>query len=215
MLVYFDGMFVKIRYLFMIFIGVGIAATLVCDDLERERAFLARLFVALTCAFLILNSVANVRYLKILPVYNQSRIALRHAGEIEGALKRRGISRAYSLYLDSSVGTVISDGRVKILPVLGDMTPLRYMARLADYSHDLASERTAFLRIDQAIAPELAGTPQFNITRPEILEKAVARETLPDPEADIVIHYFDFNPFVFPPGYDPRRDYFAEAQPPG
>jgi hypothetical protein len=203
MLLLLEPVLVKVRYLALAYPLLATAAGLGYGWLRRARPALARAFLSLSCVFFALNAALNVSEIPLHAALNPSRIAVRHAAEIERALARRGVSRAYSLYWDSSVVTVLSEGRVEVWGALGDMTPLRYLAPYRVFAPERAGDRTAFVRIDQPVEEEFAGELPFNITNFAVLDRAYAKDVIPDPESDVVIYYFDRNPFAYPPGYDP------------
>jgi hypothetical protein len=127
--------------------------------------------------------------------------------EIENSLIRHGVKRAYSLYWNSAVETVLTDGRIEVWGVLGNMKPIRYLTSYQVYSPMLAGEKSAFINVNKPPYSVFENMIQFSVSNIELLNKAVSKEIIPDAEADIEIFYFDHNPFVYPQGHDPSQDY--------
>jgi hypothetical protein len=211
MALFLEAPYAKIRYLALGWVLAALAAALLHGDLARARPALARADLARTCAMAALTSLQNVRELPLYRDTNPSRVAVRHAGEIEEALARRGIRRAYSLYWQSAVETVLSDGRVEVWGVWGDFRPVRYLVGYDVFAPWRAGEPTAFVRADLPVSPSFADAPQFRLDVRRLEELASAIETIPDPESDVTIYFLDRNPFVFPPGHDPSDDYEAPS----
>jgi hypothetical protein len=196
----------RIRYLVFLYPLLALAAAFRHADLSASRPARGRALLALTAAFCAVNALCNIKALDFWREDNISRVSVRRAGEIEDSLARHGLRRAYSLYWNSSSQTVLTDGRTEIMAVTGGMRPFLYLAPYDAYSPSRAGERTAFVRIDQPVDKELEELPQFKLTGFDVLAKATETEVIPDPTADVVIYYFDHNPFTFPPGHDPRHD---------
>ncbi|MDR1314128.1 MAG: hypothetical protein LBQ12_10645 [Deltaproteobacteria bacterium] len=207
MLLFTDVRFINLRYLVFGYVLMALVAALFYEDLLRSNPAVARAFLCLSSFFFALNSVMNVKDIPAYIASNPSRVVVRHTAEIEAALSRHGIKRAYSLYWNSSVETVLTNARVEVSPVMGNMGPLRYLTNYETYSPERAGDRTAFLMIDLLPDPAFAHLPQFNITNRALLDTCSFKEIIPDPEADIEIMYFDRNPFTFPPGHDPADEY--------
>jgi hypothetical protein len=182
---------------------MAVAVGLSWGDLRRKRPCLARILLALACVFCCTNSAWNLMFIGDLRDTNISRLTVRHADDIEGSFTSHGVTRGYSLFWDSAVGTVLSDGRIEVQGVLGSLAPLRYLARYDAFDPVRSGERTAFVltRLDHPRA--MAELPMFKLSSPEILSQAVEIDVIPDPEADLEIYYFDRNPFTYPEGYDP------------
>jgi hypothetical protein len=207
MLALLDAAAVKLRYLALLYVFPALAASFLSRDNQENRTCIARMFLALSCSFFALNSLQIARDFAIVEAANPSRVAVRRTPEIEDSLRRHGVQRAYSLYWQSAVETVLTDGRIEVWGVLGDMRPLRYLAGYRVYSPDSASHRTAYVMVDLPVIEGFEDMVQFAITDPSILEKAVSVEIIHDPEADVRIYYFARNPFVNPPGHDPAKDF--------
>jgi hypothetical protein len=198
---------VKLRYLAMIYALAALVPAVHYGDLSSEKPGLARAFLALSCVFFIVNSLQTIREFPIAQAVNPSRVAVRRTGEIEDSLRRHGINRAYSLYWQSAVETVLTNGRIEVCGVFGDMTPVRYMANYDVYSPERSSERTAYILVDIPVAEGFEGMVQFGVTDRTLLNEAESSEIIRDTEGDVTIFYFDRNPFVFPQSHDPSKDF--------
>jgi hypothetical protein len=157
--------------------------------------------------FVCLNCLQTAREFPSAIEGHNSRFVKRHIPEIEASFMRHGVTNAYSLYWHCSVEDVLTDGRIEVHGLRGDLTPTRYLDSYAAYAPERAGERTAFIRVDLSYDKSLESYGVYNITNPAVLDEAVDVDVIPDPEYDVVIYYFDRNPFVFPPGHDPTGDY--------
>ncbi|MDR2612051.1 MAG: hypothetical protein LBG06_04170 [Deltaproteobacteria bacterium] len=207
MSLFLNPFFVRLRYLVFLPALVAIAAALAYGGLTRDRPFLGRAFLAFSCGFFLANSLVNALELPAHAAANPSRVAARHAGEIEDSLARHGIRRAYALMWHSAVETVLTDGRIEVWGVTGAMKPFAYLGHYSAWAAERADEPTAFLKIEQPEPPDLAPFGHFTVTDRSLFDGAAEREIIPDAEYDIEILFFDRNPFVFPPGHDPAAEY--------
>jgi hypothetical protein len=203
---------VRIRYFVFFYAFMGVGAALGWKEMRFRRPFAARLLVLLVACLCVTNSLWNVRNIPSLTQVNMSRVAGRHVPEIEESFERHGISRGFALFWDSGVETVLSDGRIEVLPLTGDLRPLRYLAPYSVFTYDRAGDATAFLKVRLKLPPEIAALPQFNLSRPDILDLAYDIDLIQDQDSDIEIYYFERNPFTFPPNHNPAEDYEKDME---
>jgi hypothetical protein len=192
----FPVFLMNMRYLFLIYALLAMTAGLVYGDLACRRSFLARAFLSLSCGLFIMNSILNVHDLPHHAAVNPSRIVARHSDEIVDAMAARGVRRAYALYWDSAVTTVLSEGRAEVYGVRGDMEPSRWIVPLSAYSAELAGDAVAFLRVLQETDPRFPDSLIYKVRDTAVFDLATGKEVIPDPEGDIVIYFFDRNPFA-------------------
>jgi hypothetical protein len=207
MLVMFPPGEMTVRYLFNAYVLLAAAAGFLYEDLRSFRPALARAFLVLCCSLCVFNSFALIREIPGFAARNPSVYAIRHLDDVGESLRRHGLDKAYSLYYQSTVQQVLTDGRYEVWPVLGDMTPAKYLVRYDVYDPGRAGERAAFIRIEPPLPYRIPPNVINTVTDESLLAGAAEREVLPDPEVSVEIFYFDRNPFVFPPGHDPAADY--------
>jgi hypothetical protein len=202
--------YLKIRFFIQIYILISLAIASVYEDINYSSLKKGRFFLLFICIFIITNGVYNSLQIGDIENGNISKYASRNFSEIENSFKRHGIKRGYALYWDSSTVTLLTNNRIELVAVKGDMEPNTYMAPYRYYSPEYRDERTAFVRIIQPLNPEIADLPQFKITNYEIFNIALEKEVIyDDSEVSIEIYFYDKNLFTFPVDHDPKSDLLA------
>jgi hypothetical protein len=170
-----DAIAVKLRYLVICYIFMALIVSLMYEDMSLLKPVFSRIFLTLVCGFVTLNCIHNMKELPKIVSANPSKIVVRHVREIATSLERHGIKRAYSLYWNSAVETVLTNGRIEVWGVLGNMLPLRYLASYSVFSPERAAEKSAFINIKRSVDPLISGMIQFTVTNTKLLDSSFER----------------------------------------
>lgn len=202
-----DVIAVKLRYLVLAYLFMSLLISFLYSDLCRNIFIFARVILAVICSFIVLNNIHNLRMLPAVVSTNPSRSVVRHVTELEDALERHGVKRAYSLYWNSAVQTVLTNGNIEVWGVLGNMLPIRYLANYDVFAPEHSFDRSAFVNVVKKEDPAFSNMVQFSVINYDLLDEAVSKEIIFDPDGNIEIYYFARNPFVYPSGHNPADDY--------
>jgi hypothetical protein len=204
---------VKIRYFMFVYVLASIVIAQYYQNIIYINVRLGKSLIIFITIFSMTNGIYNSLQLDELKNENKSKFTSNNASKIEEAFNRHGIKKGYSLYWDSSTVTVLSDSRVELAAVLGDMTPVMHLAPYRYFSPDKALEKTAFVKVNQPLSKEIAEHEQYKISKPDIFDLAVEKEVIyNDGVASVEIYYFDKNYFTFPPGHDPTKGFLAHQK---
>jgi hypothetical protein len=200
---------IQIRYYLYMFVLFAVVFSYVYEDLKHNHVKRMGIVIFMG-VFLTTNSISNIIQLPIRLAYNISRVSVWHADEIAKIMEKYGIKLGYALYWDSSNISVLTDCKVEIAGVYGNLKPIRYVSPYRYYKPDLENEKTVFIKINQPIFDEYKNHPTFKLENIWIFDKAVAKEVIKGSFYDIEILIFDHNYFVFPQGHNPKDDYVPQ-----
>jgi hypothetical protein len=203
---------VQFRYYLLIFVLFSLVYAYSFEELCKTNIVLKKIMLCGLTIFFATNSIYNIKQLDYIKDLNISRVSDWHAEEISNILQKHGVNLGYALYWDSNTITVLTNGKTEIAAVYGNMTPMGYVTPYRYYSPELADTKSAFIRISQPVFDWNKGLPLFEISKPEIFDNAVAKETIKGPFYDIDIFIFDRNYFTFPEGHDPKKDYVPVSE---
>jgi hypothetical protein len=194
------------RYIMVAYVFAAIIISHSYERIIYANIKVGRALVLFLSIFMISNGIYNSLQIEVFKERNFSKIINQNSDKIEEAFLKHGIKRGYSLYWDSSTVNVLSNNRVELAPVSGDMTPHTVMAPYRYYSSDQTNEKTAFVKVIQPIEGNKSDHPEFVISNQSIFDLAVDKEVIYENGAPLIeIYYFDKNYFTFSPDNDPKR----------
>jgi hypothetical protein len=202
----------QIRYLMLAYVLIALILSHSYEKIRNVNIKLARVFIYFLTIFCMTNGIYNSMQIDEVKNDNVSLLVSRNAEKIEEAFQRHGIKRGYALYWDSSAVTVLSNNRIELAPVWGDMTPRNMSSLYRYYSPDQTNEKTAFIKVNRRLNAESAESMDFAILRPEILDLAIGKEVIyDDGTIKVEIYYYDKNYFRYPQGYNPKMNVINQA----
>jgi hypothetical protein len=211
-LIFFREEIIHLRYYMFMFVIFALISSYAYDDMNKNNKLLKNIFLCLLVVFMVTNSIYNLSQLNLVKIKNSSLITVWNWKKITSILENHGIELAYAMCWDSNSITVLSNGKVEISPVLGDMTPMEYVVPYRNYSPEIKNHKTAFIRINQPIYDDFQYLPQFHISNFDIFEKAVEKIRFMGTFYPIEILIFDKNYFTFPDGHDPKIEYLKQLK---
>jgi hypothetical protein len=194
MMIHLDRSFISSTDLMYIYPFLAILIAVYYSKLSKENDRLAHLYIMAFGFMIILNTLSNLYLNSVNIENNSSGSVVKNTLKIKEILDIEGIDRGYALYWDSYPIEVLTEGKIKMAVVNGDLTPIKNRTLISNYDQELASEKVAFVYSIKSMAVP----PEYNdINNDNLLKKASRRFIIDDKIRPVDLYIFDKNYFTF------------------
>jgi hypothetical protein len=183
----------KIKFLFNIFILLGLVILISYKHLKTQNPRLSSLLMLASGVLLILVSGANLARLGTIAADNPSAAVIRHRAAIVRISYDFALPQLYALYPDSYPLEALSDGSFKVGALMPDLMPFVMGQSTGSFSPSQIGGRVGFV---MPLKGKISQTYR-NVESDPLLTLASNRLRIDDRDTPIDVLIFERNPFTY------------------